>query len=780
MKISYKWLETYFDSPLPSSEKISELLTIHAFEVEGIESQNGDSILNIKVLPDRAHDALSHLGMAREVALLTGLQIKNEFIKQKVGVFPESNIARIEVENEKLFPRLTLLVIENVRVNESPVWLRERLDSIGQKSINNIVDATNFVMFEIGQPLHAYDVSKLAGEGDIKIGVRYANEGEILKTLDGKDLVLNKENVVIFDGNTENKKALGVAGIKGGEASKINSKTKTVVIEAANFDPVAIRLSSKSLDLRTDASVRFENGITPEYTASALSRVANIILDIASNTDTRVEGIADYYPRRANPYKVGVSLSEIQSVIGTQVSQNKVEEILQRRGYEWKLVTPREEIVSLAQKLIGMPYKFGSSVTYDSPRTFDCSSFVSYLFVQTGIALPRMTVDQFVYTEQVLESELQDGDLVFINSNDGKIHHESIEFMQGTPVPKGVDHNGIYAGEGSIIHGSPFHNKIVKENISEVVSRGRTLVGYRRVLGINEPHFVITIPAERLDLRIKEDLIEEIVRIYGYENIISKEIKTEEAVNIDKKSYYIEKIKNFFVSEGFSEIYSYSFKSRGVREVLNPIATNKAFLRENLADELKDVMKKNILNTDLLGLSKIKLFEIGTVFGATSENISLAFAISGKKDEAYIEKIKSALNDLLQSEVVYTEKGGVMEANIETPIERANGPLHPYAYKGSKNVKFKEYSVYPFIVRDLAVFVPNDLPKDALLDLIRKEAGELLVNLRLFDEFSKDGKVSYAYRLIFQSIDRTLTDEEVNSVMTKIVGAVTGMGWTVR
>lgn len=783
MKVSYKWLETYFEKTPPAPEKIAELLTAHAFEIESLEKVGTDTVLDVKVLPDRAHDCLSHMGIAREVSVLSGVPLKKEKISPKKLDVPESNLFRAEVADQKLCRRFSALVIEGVEVKDSPLWLTERLEALGQRSINNIVDATNYVMFAVGQPLHAYDRELLTDSGgSSKLGVRLAHDGETLTALDGKEYILTVENLIIVDGNTD--KALGIAGVKGGKATEITEKTKNIILEAANFDPISVRKTAKKLGLRTDASVRFENEITPELTALALREVADLILEIASGEKTQVEGSFDFYPRRPAPYKVGVSPQDVRAILGIDISQKDIEDILNRRGYEWTLVNPQKNIVAMAEKFTGVPYVYGSSVVYDAPKSFDCSSFTSYVYAQSGVAIPRMSVDQFVYGETVEEGDMQLGDLVFSNSGSGKIHTESVEFLKGTQVSNGVDHVGLYVGGGKVIHASRAGGGVIQEELSQSPYFSN-LVGRKRISALVEDRFVLTIPPERLDLRVKEDLVEEIGRIYGYKNISPKEISISQMVpDIEKLSHYISRTREAFVNAGFTEVYTYAFSNEGEEELLNPIAGDKKFLRSSLAKNLTQVIEKNTHNADLLGLSEIKIFEIGTVFTKEREYATLSFG-SSKKD--CLNEIGELLSRTFGKNMSFTKKGNVYEGDFSEFVSGLATPTVPVLYTvNDTELRFKPYSPYPCIVRDIAVFVPEGSPENAVLNLVTKESSELLLKTRLFDVFTKtfpDGtkKTSYAYRLIFQSFERTLTDEEINAIMEKVTNLLNAEeGWQVR
>lgn len=773
MKISYVWLQDYFDKQLPAPEKIGELLTMHAFEIESIDKIGADTLLDVKILPDRSHDCLSHIGIAREVALFSGVSLKSDVINPKALSVPESNVLKVEIEDTKLCKRFSSLVIENVEVKESPEWLQKRLATIGQRSINNIVDATNYVLFALGQPLHAYDRDLLTENGGgWKIVVRKAKAGESLMALDNKEYTLADE-LVIVDGNAN--KVLGIAGIKGGKASEITKKTKDIVLEAANFEPVNIRKTSKKLGLRTDASVRFENEITPELTVKALKMVADLIMEIAGTDETQVEGLVDVYPRRANPYKVGVSLFEIRNLLGLSLDEAEVISIFQKRGFEFSIVDPRDIVTKFAPTFLSVPYKLGASILHDAPRCFDCSSFTSYLYTQAGIAIPRMTVDQLVMGEEIAKEDLQPGDLVYSNSGVGTIHKESIEFMPGTPVETGVDHVGIYMGYDKIIHASKAEGCVVEEKLSE--SKGfANIAGYRRFIVLG-PRIVVTIPNERLDLRIREDLIEEIGRIYGYENLVAKPLtKWEGNIEIEKSTYYANVLRKLFVDNGFSEVITYAFRAKGEVELANPIAKDKPFLRSNLAEGLEESLKLNTHNADLLGLAEVKLFEIGNVFTKDAESLHIAFT-----GEEMVKKI----TEIFGFDISFKKIGSIFEIDLSDSIEKLPEPheVNP-PFELSQN-KFKPFSEYPFVLRDIAVFVPEGESENIIIETIQKEAGNLLVSYRLFDTFTKEfaegKKTSYAYRLVFQSMEKTLSDEEINPIMEKATAILNGkQGFQVR
>jgi len=398
MIVSYKWLQTYFEEKLPEVEKLEEILTLGAFEVENIEKVDGDFILDIDVLPNRAHDCLSHIGIAKELSVLLefGITYSNKELLET------SKVESILIKNKEqdLCRRYIGRKIEGVKVGPSPEWLKERLEAIGQKSINNIVDATNYVMFDIGQPLHAFDADKIDGG----IVVRNAKKGEKIVTLSGDEVELDESILVISD----EKDPLAIAGVKGGKKAEVDESTSNIILEAANFAPVNVRKTSRRLNILTDSSKRFENEITPQMAERGMEEVSSLVVEIAGGKDTKVGEVVDVYPRKTNPYKVGISLDEINQLLGTQITKKEVEGIWDRFGFNVHTVLPIEKIKEIidSEVVLGKEYRSGASVSYDAPEAFDCSSLSAWIFKEAGISIPRISVDQFVFAEKIKKKSL--------------------------------------------------------------------------------------------------------------------------------------------------------------------------------------------------------------------------------------------------------------------------------------------------------------------------------------------------------------------------------------
>lgn len=289
-----------------------------------------DQILEIGLTPNRS-DAASHLGVARDLAAI--LNSTAEAANTKVELIglnelPEAsgiNTVSVTIENNEGCKRYSGIVISGITVNESPEWLKNRLKSIGVRPINNVVDITNFVLHELGQPLHAFDLEKISGK---KIIVRNAKESEKFTTLDGVERTLKASDLLICNENNP----MCIAGVFGGADSGVSDKTTSIFIESAYFDPSHVRRSSKNHSLKTDASFRFERGTDPDITVTALTRAANLIFELAGGSLSM--GVLDIYPEKLEPYRVAFSNTNCNALIGKEIDMNIVKNIITNLGIE--------------------------------------------------------------------------------------------------------------------------------------------------------------------------------------------------------------------------------------------------------------------------------------------------------------------------------------------------------------------------------------------------------------------------------------------------------------
>ncbi len=293
-----------------------------------------DTVLEVAILPNRC-DAASHIGVAKDlVATLNsserqaGRNAKSFIIwpelKLDVNAFPSQNIIKIEIAEPELCPRYTGLSISGVKIGESPEWLKQRLQSIGLKSINNVVDITNFVLFETGQPLHAFDADTIKGG---KVVVKKAAKGQKFVTLDSKERELTGEELMICNGE----EPMVIAGVFGGLNSGVTASTQNIFLESAYFNPVSVRKTSKLHNIKTDSSFRFERGTDPEFTVKALLRAADLICEIAGGKVS--SAIQDVYPTKVSANVVNLDWAYLDLLLGAVLDRNEVKAILTDLGF---------------------------------------------------------------------------------------------------------------------------------------------------------------------------------------------------------------------------------------------------------------------------------------------------------------------------------------------------------------------------------------------------------------------------------------------------------------
>jgi phenylalanyl-tRNA synthetase beta chain len=348
MKYSYNWLKALSGTKL-SPEKMGDLLTMRAFELEEIKKEGKETQFVFDILANRAHDMLSHIGMAREICAVEG---RKSFLKSNFRSVLKSNFRKnelsIEIKDKKLCPRYIGALIENIKVMPSPKWMQERLLVSGVKPINNIVDVTNYVMLETGQPLHAFDLDKIEGEfpisnfqfpkkskypnPKIKIIIRKARKNEKILLLDEKEYELNENNLVIAD----SEKALALAGVMGGYDSSISNKTTSIILESANFDSVNIRKTRVQHVLGSESSYRFERDIDPNLAEMGAARAIELIKQFGGK-NVKVSAIGDIYPKKIKPWQIRLNADYVNSLLGEKVPVSKIKNILENLGLGVKI-----------------------------------------------------------------------------------------------------------------------------------------------------------------------------------------------------------------------------------------------------------------------------------------------------------------------------------------------------------------------------------------------------------------------------------------------------------
>ena len=621
-----------------------------------------DEVIDFDLTANRG-DLLSILGMANEIAAIYDKKVRDIDLSHAENSDDINKNFKVEVNTENCTIFLAKRV-ENVTIKESPDFIKNRLIASGIRPINNVVDISNYVMLETGQPLHYYDADTLNG----KIEVRMAKQDEKLTTLDNIERTLKPEDIVISDGE----KAIGLAGVMGGLETEITETTKNIIIESAIFEPVKVRKTAKEI-LRSEASSRFEKGLDSNRTYMAIERSCNLLEKYADATI--VGGLAKYDTTDKEDTKIDITFEKINAVLGLEVPQEAVIDVFRRLGFK---------------------------------------------------------------------SE--------VNGN----------------------------------------------NIS------------------------VSVPKRRIDIKIKEDLIEEVGRIYGVDNIVGK--LPELPVKPGSYNKTVRQIRNKMLDLGLNETLSYilindkeatkytSDKFELVK-LLDPMTEERNTLRYSMIPSLVKIYEYNKDRNQ----KDICLFEIGKGFHKKGEeygeNSKLCALMSGEyylgiQNKAQVDFyiIKGVVEEILDylgyagrySFVVKNEipkdfhPYQTAEISVNNDIVGIVGKLHPQNFKDGVYVfeinldklldkkvgkmKYKEISKYPSVKKDIAIIVDKDVQSQKIEMAIKRAAGKLLLGSKVFDVYTgkgiEDSKKSIAYSLEFGAQDRTLTDEEINVAVEKVVSGL--------
>ena len=321
MKISLNWLNDYIEID-KSAQQIADILSDLGFPTEGIEKIGDDTIVDVEITSNRG-DCLGYIGIARELAAATGNPLKIPQVELPESDEQVDQLTNIEIAEPDLCHRYTGRIIEGVKVAPSPDWLVKRLQALGMRSVNNIVDATNYAMIETGQPPHAFDYDKIT---DGKITVRKAKPGEQIVSIDGSKCDLDTNMLIIADA----KKPVAIAGVMGGLETEVSDKTTTVLLEDAYFDPVSIRTTSRKLALASESSFRFERIVDVENIDSASKRTAQLITQVAGGKVAK--GVVDIYPKKFQSKQVTLRIARLNKLLGIDIPANTAVNILKNLG----------------------------------------------------------------------------------------------------------------------------------------------------------------------------------------------------------------------------------------------------------------------------------------------------------------------------------------------------------------------------------------------------------------------------------------------------------------
>ena len=324
MKVIYKWLQEFVDVTASPAD-VASRLALSGTNIGSVENGPHGAVIDAEVGSNRP-DCLAHYGIARELGAVYKLPLKPISSRPAEGTAKAAEAIKVEIQSPELCGRFTARVIRGAKIQPSPKWLKDRLEASGVASISNAVDISNYVMLELGHPLHTYDYDKVR---DHQIGVRRAKAGEKIRTLDGLERTLDSSLSVVYDG--DGSRAVGIAGIMGGADTEISFSTKNILIECAWFEPIAVRKAARSLKLHTEASTRFGRGVDPETAELASRRAAELILELAGGD--LLEGVVDVYPGKRAPKKIQLTRAEFLRVMGADVPDREIEAILSALGF---------------------------------------------------------------------------------------------------------------------------------------------------------------------------------------------------------------------------------------------------------------------------------------------------------------------------------------------------------------------------------------------------------------------------------------------------------------
>lgn len=733
MLVSYNWLQTYFKEKLPEPEKLADIITMGIFEIEGIErrAKTADSIdgltedvvLDVKVLPDRAPYCLSHRYIAQEIGALLGYEyvtpeIDEIDVQDTEYVFSASIEENVEgsvladssavSSAEPLAERYVTRVIENVTVASSPDWLKNKLETLGQRSINNMVDLTNYFMHETGQPLHVFDADKVKGN----ITIRRARNGETVTTLDGKVIELDSSIMVIAD----DEGPLDLAGIKGGKKAELTMDTKRVMTSAACFNPVLVRKAALKTGVRTDASKRFENAITPERAGLAESFLASHIQKLDSAVV--VGAVIDIYPNPAELKTISVRLQDISDRLGAEVDAKEVAAILTRCGF-----TVQE-----------------TEIDFEDSNTSDVEFLISIPSYRRDICITEDIVDEVgrIYGYDKVEGVVPkaETDRIILKN-----------FYYQNTIKKALADIGfseVYTYSLTDAGSMEVQNPLTSER-----SKMRDSISY-------------TLPKKFLSNMKNADLLGlKEIRMFEIGKVFSLDYGTN-----DEKSV-----------GGFCEKHTLAF---GIARPKQP--------KGHDAQMELSAIAHYVVNT--IGASAVPELRFTEIVGDAQTPCS-GFVVEFDIDaliEAQMEPSTDADMGNYCDSAHLNEDADTSSASNTSDMGASN--LGDNTSEKTQ-IKFKPISQYPFSARDVAVFVPGERHADTdvlnvIVNSLTDEQKKLLVRTTLFDVFTKrkEGepvKTSYAYRLVFQSTERTLNEDEVVGAMKSISDALAlQVGWEVR
>jgi len=775
----------------------------------------GGAVICAEITPNRG-DCLSIIGIAREVAAVFDRKMKLPKFKKTETASSEK--IKVSVKEEKLCPRYVAKVVEGLKIGPSPDWLRERLLAAGVRPISNVVDVTNYVMLEWGQPLHAFDLKKIRSEkGASEIIVRLAKRGETVETLDGVERKLSADDLVIAD----RKKPIAVAGVMGGAESEISSKTTSIVLEAAVFDGDSVRKTAQRHGNRTEASNRFEKGVPLRLPEIAIERAAELLSEVGGGRKVKAGESTDVLSSWIWIQHVGLRLSRIEEVLGIGIPKEKVTKILSDLGFRPEEFDFKKE----ARKHVGKPYVFGAKRRTHGDMAFDCSYLTDYIYSLLGKFIGHTALAQFELGRPVSKKELRPGDILFVKENvkrsatdhyfvpDGEGGHRKVKLKE----PKEVGHNALYIGGGRIIHAKA----AVFEEEADTFLKRDDYLGARRYLDEIDGLVAATAPWWRPDIKIEEDLIEEIARIWGYDKIPATLPSGDLPLPEKNESLSLSRnLRERLISTGYSEVMTYSFVSKEAAgfqkkapralKITNPISEDQKYMRTSLLPSLLSVAAQNQENFE-----EVKIFELAGAYLGDKEEPRLGVLCGGAKKRAadLFFDLKGALTAVLgpiegigfkpEADSLFRTSSGAAIVLSGRKIGHLGivdkKTRESFGLKGAAAVaeisterllgkyglgKFRPLPKYPLPRRDLDLLFDKSRTAKEIEDCLLGIDEPHLLGFEIIDIYEgkglPEGKKSVTISLTIGSDSRTLTETEIGEVEKKVLGALGGIDGVIR
>lgn len=628
-----------------------------------------ETVVELSITPNRP-DCLGMYGIARELCVSEEKSFNPPV--SSVAEEPEANeIYPIDIKDTEACPRYTGRIIRNVRIANSPNWLVERLKHAGVRSINNIVDITNYVMLTTGQPLHAFDFDKLQHG---KIVIRKAQEGETFTTLDEKTHKLSKEVLLICDGELP----VAIAGVMGGENSEVDLNTKNVLLESAYFSPISIRKTAKRLGIFTEASKRFEKGVDPNGCDLASDAATELICKYANAKVTSV--LMDAYPNQITKGTVPFRPSRANLIIGKNIPKGKSKSILSNLGCE---INEKKDVWE-----VSVP-----TFRPDLSREIDLVEEVARVYGYDNVAPALInTINLLSQTEP------------------------KIEFSD------------------------KLRSLAVRATLSEVVTLGMIAEKHAKLFVESENELVqLSNPLSKEMAALRPSLLSSMLPIVSY--------------NINRKQA---DLRVFEIGGTF--VYEPGKKNLFEKQRLAAIVTG------NKSSSSWDNKTTAVTFFDLKGILSLILGHLGieSIHFITEENHLFAFGSSINVEDEVIGHL-GKLNVEILGNFDIEKEVFAFELDFESLFKLSS----------KLGNKFKPYSVYPFVERDLALVFGKDIPASSIINCTERAGGELLTEVQIFDAYTgkqiSQNKKSLALSLKFQSMTRTLKDEEIDSTIQTIL-----------